>query len=431
MLHIATRYIILAINTLESEYIIIINDNISIFKRKIENGGIFMEKRNRKNKERGNGEGTIYFSEALNCYVAQYVEPSGKRKTLKQRKNEKNSDFKKRFNDVISKINNGSYIEKSNDTFIDILEKHVMQKYNDGITSDSGYLRDLATIRLIKKTCGNFIDMPIQKIKADHIEKAKINMRNYAQTSIDKAWRLINKTFKLSISRRRIIFNPMDDESLVKPISKKQTKIVEALTLKEENALRKILNSTEKNHKYRKIILLQLNTGMRIGEVLARSKNDVDLKNNTLFIHNTLTSDIKGNVVLGTHTKTYNKKTNIDKGKRTLILDAESYMLLAEQLNTKITNIFNLLFWDYENNTFINYHEINAWLKRLNEKYKITNNNLSSHVLRHTKVTRMREAGIDMKVIQYLVGHVEGSSITDDIYTSLSDDFIKKELKKL
>lgn len=390
-----------------------------------------MEKRNRKNKERGNGEGTIYFSEALNCYVAQYVEPSGKRKTLKQRKNEKNSDFKKRFNDVISKINNGSYIEKSNDTFIDILEKHVMQKYNDGITSDSGYLRDLATIRLIKKTCGNFIDMPIQKIKADHIEKAKINMRNYAQTSIDKAWRLINKTFKLSISRRRIIFNPMDDESLVKPISKKQTKIVEALTLKEENALRKILNSTEKNHKYRKIILLQLNTGMRIGEVLARSKNDVDLKNNTLFIHNTLTSDIKGNVVLGTHTKTYNKKTNIDKGKRTLILDAESYMLLAEQLNTKITNIFNLLFWDYENNTFINYHEINAWLKRLNEKYKITNNNLSSHVLRHTKVTRMREAGIDMKVIQYLVGHVEGSSITDDIYTSLSDDFIKKELKKL
>ena len=39
-----------------------------------------MERRNKKVKERGNGEGTIYFSQALNCYVAQYVEPSRKKK---------------------------------------------------------------------------------------------------------------------------------------------------------------------------------------------------------------------------------------------------------------------------------------------------------------------------------------------------------------
>jgi len=93
--------------------------------------------------------------------------------------------------------------------------------------------------------------------------------------------------------------------------------------------------------------------------------------------------------------------------------------------------MYNLLFWDYEYNTFISYHEINAWLRRLNEKYKITPKNLSSHVLRHTRITRMREAGIDIKVIQYLVGHVEGSSITNDVYTSISDDFIEKELKKI
>ena len=36
-----------------------------------------------------------------------------------------------------------------------------------------------------------------------------------------------------------------------------------------------------------------------------------------------------------------------------------------------------------------------------------------------------------MKIIQYLVGHVEGSSITDDVYTSVSKEFIEKELKKV
>ena len=36
-----------------------------------------------------------------------------------------------------------------------------------------------------------------------------------------------------------------------------------------------------------------------------------------------------------------------------------------------------------------------------------------------------------MKVIQYWAGHVEGSNITDDVYVSLTDELIKKELKKI
>ena len=34
-------------------------------------------------------------------------------------------------------------------------------------------------------------------------------------------------------------------------------------------------------------------------------------------------------------------------------------------------------------------------------------------------------------VIQALVGHVEGSTITNDIYTSVSVDFMKQELDKM
>lgn len=123
-----------------------------------------MKRRNQKSKERGNGEGTIYFSNALNCYVAQYVEPSGKRKTLKQKKNEKVGDFKKRFNNIISSINNSTYIEKSNDIFIDILTNYIEQKHSDGITSDRTYRRDLSTIKQLENTCRNFTNKPIQKI---------------------------------------------------------------------------------------------------------------------------------------------------------------------------------------------------------------------------------------------------------------------------
>ena len=381
-------------------------------------------------KKKGNGEGTIYTSPITGLQIGQYVH-NDKRHSVYQKKNEKIGDFKKRFNDILSSIHTGTYIEKSNESFISILEKHIEQKHSDGITSDSGYLRDVYTVNLIKNTCSNFINKPIQKITADDIEEAKQYIKQYAQNSIDKAWRLLNKTFKIAISRRKIIFNPMDDETLKKPISSKETKKVEALTISEENKLKKILNTTEKEHKYRNIVLLQLYTGMRIGEVLARSKDDVDLNASTLNIHNTLTKDIKGKVILGKHTKTYNKRTNIDNGKRTITMNEEVKRIIKEQLDSKIANIHKLLFWDYENNTFVSYYEINSWLKRINAKYKISKLDLSTHVLRHTYITRLREAGVDMKIIQYLVGHVEGSSITDDIYTSLSKEFIENELKKV
>lgn len=350
-----------------------------------------MEKRNRTNKQKGNGQGTIYYSEKLQKWVGQYHEKNGKRKTLTQRKNEKVGDFKKRFNNILTSLDNGTYIEKSEETFISILERHVDQKYADGITSDSGYLRDLKTIDQIKKTCSSFIDKPIQKIKTEEIEDCKKEIRKYAQTSIDKIWRLLNKTFKIAISRRKIMYNPMDTETLTKPISIKEIKKVESLTISEQKKLEKILDTTERNHKYRNAIKLQLLTGMRIGEVLARSKKDIDFKSNSFIINNTLTHDKNGRTILGEHTKTYNKRTGIDSGKRTLILTPEIKEILQEQLKQHIDNIYQLIFWDYENNTFVSYNELNSWLSRLNEKYKISKNSISTHVLRHTAITRWRE----------------------------------------
>ena len=42
--------------------------------------------------------------------------------------------------------------------------------------------------------------------------------------------------------------------------------------------------------------------------------------------------------------------------------------ILDNQLSKKITNIYKLIFWDYEKNTFITNTEVNSWLKRINEK---------------------------------------------------------------
>ena len=389
------------------------------------------ERRNKKTRQVGNGEGSFYYSEALKKHIYQYV-VNGKRKTMTQRKNESIKDFKARVTKNKNDRNEGTYIESSKDTLLNIIKHHIEQKFDDGILEEASYKRNLDTLKQLKKCCKDFIEVPIQKVNVEDIENSKKSMREkYSQSCIDKMWGLLNKGFKLAYSRRKIPFNIMEDELLTKPFSKKEKKKVEALTIQEEEKLNKILNNPESNHKYSDIVKFQLITGMRIGEVLARSKNNIDFKNNTILVNNTLTKNKKDKTVLGKHTKTYNKRTGIDSGIRTLTINKELREIIQKQFDKKITNIYNLIFWDYEKNTFISNGEINSWLERLNKKYNITNKPLSTHVLRHTRITRWKEAGVDMKVIQYWAGHVEGSNITDDVYVSLTDEFIKKELTKI
>lgn len=376
--------------------------------------------------------GTIYFSQALNCYVAQYHEPSGKRKTLKQKKNEKVGEFKSRFNKIITDINQGSYIEKSFDTCLSIIKNYVEQKHDDGITSDRTYIRDLGTINQLEACCNNWINKPIQKVSAFDIEQSKKSIREYANNTIDKIWRFINVIFKIGISRRKIIYNPMDDETLVKPISKKANKQVESLTQEEESKLLEVLSKSP-NKQYNNIILLQLYTGARIGEILALSKDCINLKNNSITIYRTITRNKNDKVILGQHTKTYCKKTGLDKGRRCFPMQPKVRKLIEEILANKITNIHNLLFWDYSKNRIITDGMINSYLSRIN---KISPNEsitgaLSTHRLRHTFITRCQEKNLSLAVIQSLVGHVQGSTITNDTYTSVSLNFIQQELEKM
>ena len=51
--------------------------------------------------------------------------------------------------------------------------------------------------------------------------------------------------------------------------------------------------------------------------------------------------------------------------------------------------------------------------------------------MRHTGCTRMAEAGVDLKVLQYIMGHAD-IQVTMDVYNHISDiDRVRKEICKL
>jgi len=108
----------------------------------------------------------------------------GKPVKMRQHKNERTTDFKKRFAEVMQSVRNNSYIEKTTITTRQIIESYIHQKHIDGITGARSYNRDKDTLKQLASCCENFIDKPIQKVTIKDIEEAKELIKKYKKTGI-------------------------------------------------------------------------------------------------------------------------------------------------------------------------------------------------------------------------------------------------------
>lgn len=76
----------------------------------------------------------------------------------------------------------------------------------------------------------------------------------------------------------------------------------------------------------------------------------------------------------------------------------------------------------------------NYELKQAVEAYNMTAKHkipaMSAHVLRHTGCTRDAEDGMDIKVLQYIMGH-SNTQITNNIYNHVNDERVAKDVMNM
>ena len=214
--------------------------------------------------KRGNGEGSIFFSEKLNRWVGQFT--AGRKADGKLNRKSVYGKTRKEVKDKITKalvdVNKGLFIDKQDITFKELIENYINYKYDTNQISDRRYLRNHETLKQIIKCDSTFANKNIQKITTEDIKHFLTTITVYSDSSIKKMYSMMNKAFKIAISEKYIIFNPANSEIIKKPNSDKENKKVEALTVEEQ---RRLINVLELNKKYDLIILMQLYTGMRIG----------------------------------------------------------------------------------------------------------------------------------------------------------------------
>lgn len=271
------------------------------------------------------------------------------------------------------------------------LEKMVKNNVvNDKVTLRSFYNLYIKRISLYRegntimkfsnsiKSFNGIMDMELSKITNNSIQKCidEMTCNGLKSTSI--------KTYTTSL--KTILRSAKNDYNLIVDLPSFKLEIRDNKNGIDKKALNK--NEIEKlliNMKttpYYLIMLIALKTGMRVGEILGLTWNNVDLINNKINVVQQWKRMSDGTHGLG-ELKSKNSYRTIPIPKS-----------LANELeNIKDDNCLDNRLFNYKGNAN----------KELNKKLRPFN--ITFHELRHTYATGLISMGVDLKTIAYFMGH--------------------------
>lgn len=349
-------------------------------------------------------------------------------------------------------------------------EQAVLRDKSDGIRTDAQKLtlNDIFDLwKQLKKglkenTFQNYIYMYEQFVR-DDLGQHKIanlkrsDIRRFYNRLIDNRCLKISTVDNIHTVLHQVIDIAVEDGYLRNNISDNALKELKqsrnlftekrkALTLQEQEIFLNYLQSSKMYSHWYPIFALMLGTGLRVGEATDLTWNDVDLENNTLSVNHTLVyfNHDKGGCYFGVNTpktRAGERTVPIIESVREAILQEKEYQdSVGIKCNVRIDGFTDFIFVNRFGNT---QHQgtLNKALRRIirdcnqeildeakDDEKVVLLPKFSCHTLRHTFTTRLCESGMNIKVIQSVLGHADIST-TLDIYADVTKDLKKSEMQ--
>jgi integrase len=348
-------------------------------------------------------------------------------------------------------------------------EKQIVKDMEDNILTDGAikkmtlntlFIRYMSTRELAESTRTNYINTWNNRVKDEignikvvqmlpsHVKAyyAKLSKAGYAYSTIKFIHNMLYPALEMAVDDDIIRKNPA--KGSISDYGRPAEERV-ALTISQQEKLLAFVQKHNVYNAYHPMLTIMIGTGVRCGELIGLTWKDVDTKARTVSIDHQL---IYKN--LGDGCRFHISAPKTDSGIRTIPMTQDVLRAFEEQrkINFMLGKGKDVEVEGYKGFIFmaktgrplmpsavnnVLYNIVDAYNKEEVKAAKKDHRKaellpkISAHIMRHTACTRMAECRMDIKVLQYIMGHAH-IDVTMEVYNHLGDRArIENEIAKL
>ena len=357
-------------------------------------------------------------------YMYRYTDVRGKRVCVYARTLE---DLRVKEQTIQKELNDGIDYAAGEIIVLDLLKRYIATKTGVRYNTKVGYQ---FVLNLVSKE--NFRCLKIRDIKPSDAKQwfIKLYQDGRRYSTITSVRGVLRPAFEMAVEDDIIRRNPFSFQ--ITDVVPNDSKTRQAISGEvKERFLTFIRESRHYSQYYDEIIIL-LGTGMRVSELYGLTRADLDFEARRIKVERQLTRT--------RHCEYYVEKPKTASGERYIPMTDEVYRAFQNAVQRRkqpkvellIDGHTGFLFLDKDGKPKVAMH-LEHVMKRIVDRYNEAHEDklpsITPHVLRHTFCTEMANSGIDLKSLQYLMGHSD-AGVTLNVYTHASYEAAENAMRK-
>ena len=359
-------------------------------------------------------------------YQYRYTDFRGKRQTVYASTLQ---ELRQKEKEIQKQIDDGIDYEAGQITVIELLEKYISLKKGVRYNTQVGYN---FVLNLVKKEDFGYRKISTVKVSDAKQWFAKLQKDGRGYSTITSVRGVIKPAFQLACDEDAVRKNPFIFK--LTDVVVNDTVPRAALTEEQLAIWMNFIEGDNTYHKYYDEFVVLLETGMRVSEFCGLTQKDLDFKNRRIRVDHQLVRERGG--------KYYVEETKTSSGYRYLPMTDAVYDALKKILERRpkvktepmIDGYSGFIMLDKNGNPKVALHIENE-MRWAMKKYKKLHPDrplphITPHVFRHTFCTNYANDGMDIKNLQYLMGHSD-AGVTLNVYTHASYAHAAEQMAKI